>query len=93
MITLNFSPVRADKKTHVSLKGSTLFVNGAPFDLSLVNDGDSVTHEVLRKVERTGDDYEITVRLNHGKNAPRATRFPEPIVIEDGFHLGYDYGQ
>lgn len=69
----------------VSWDEPTLTVNGTGYDLSLVEDGDKIKHPVLRGVYRNGDDYEVTVRLPHGMNAPASTRFPEPItVIEDG---------
>jgi hypothetical protein len=92
MITLNFSPVRADTKTTANLTGTVLTVNGQDFDLSLIEDGASGTHEVLQEFSRTGDDYELTLVLTHGANAPYETRFPEQQIINDSWVLEYDFG-
>ena len=60
-------------------------VDGEPYDLSEMDDGDKVNHDVLMEAERTGDDYEVTIILRFGANAPESTRFPEPVTItEDG---------
>ena len=92
MIKINFSPVRADEKTAATLSGSILTVNGEAFDLSLIEDGATVDHPVIKNCTRTGDDYELTLTLNHGPNAPEETRFPEPVEIDiETWELDYIY--
>lgn len=82
-LTLNLSPISSDKETTIALTGTVLTVNGTDYDLSELPDGAEVKHPTLRRVRRDGDNYECTVRLGHGPNAPRETRFPEPIVLEN----------
>ncbi|MGP8291751.1 hypothetical protein ACT3OH_15915 [Vreelandella zhanjiangensis] len=82
-LTLNLSPVRSDEETTASVNGTVLSVNGVDYDLSELPDGATAEHPVLGSVTRDGDSYECTVRLGHGPNAPRETRFPEPIVLEN----------
>lgn len=92
MIKLNFNPVRADEKTTASLEGLTLTVNGEAFDLSGIPDGATVQHEVIQNCTRNGDDFELTIALTHGANAPTETRFPQPVEITaDTWELGYIY--
>lgn len=82
MITINFSPVRADvEPLTLDWDDPVLIVNGTPYDLSELGDGDTAEHDVIRRAERTGDDYIVTLRLPHGANAPQETRFPEPVVM------------
>lgn len=85
-LTLNLSPVRSDEETVASLTGTVLTLNGDDYDLSELPDGAVANHPALGKVTRNGDDYECTIRLGHGANAPESTRFPEPIVLVD--HAG-----
>ncbi|MGP9656497.1 hypothetical protein ACT3S5_00395 [Halomonas sp. AOP31-B1-25] len=82
-LTLNLSPISSDKEATIALAGTVLTVNGTDYDLSELPDGAEVKHPELRMVKRNGDNYECTVRLGHGPNAPHETRFPEPIVLEN----------
>ena len=82
-LTLNLSPVRSDVPTDVSLSGTTLLINGVSYDLSELPDGAVAQHPELGVVTRNGDEYECTIRLTHGANAPEATRFPAPIVLNN----------
>lgn len=91
MIKLNFSLVRADEKTTLSLDGLVLTVNGEVTDLATLPDGATANTDQILTCTRTGDDYELTVMLTHGATAPHETRFPESIEIQDGFVLEYDY--
>lgn len=92
MIKLNFSPVRADEKTSASLDGTALTVNGTDFDLSEIPDGATVNHPVIQNATRNGNDYELTLTLTHGANAPHETRFPEPVEITtETWELDYIY--
>lgn len=82
MITINFSPVRSDAPALViEWDEPILTVNDTPFDMSLLEDGDTAEHEVLLNASRTGDDYTVTVVLPHGPNAPEETRFPQPVLV------------
>lgn len=82
MLTVKLSPVRSDREPLVaSWIAPVLIVNGVEYDLSELPDGATAEHDVLGTVERTGDDYEVTLMLPHGPNAPYETRFPVPIVM------------
>lgn len=83
MLKLNLSPVRSDEETTVALTGTVLTVNSNDYDLSELPDGATAQHPELGKVTRNGDEYECTIRLGHGPNAPHETRFPTPIVLEN----------
>lgn len=90
MIKLNFSPVRADEKTSASLSGTTLTVNDEAFDLSDIPDGATVNHPIIQNATRNGDDYELTLMITHGPNAPHETRFHEPVeVTTETWELDY----
>lgn len=86
MLKINLSPVRSDEpQPEVSYTAPVLTVDGIDYDLSELPDGATAEHPVLGQVSRTGSDYELTLTLSHGPNAPEATRFPEPIeVTQDG---------
>ena len=82
-LTLNLSPVRNDEETTATINGTVLTLNGMDYDLSELPDGATAQHPDLGKVTRSGDEYDCTIRLGHGPNAPHQTRFPEPIVLEN----------
>lgn len=82
-LTLNLSPVRMDEETTVSSNDTVLTVNDTDYDLSELLDGATAQHPELGTVKRNGSEYECTIRLGHGPNAPHETRFPEPIVLEN----------
>ena len=86
MIKINLSPVRNETETQASWVAPVLTVNNEPYDLSALEDGATHSgHPVLGEVTRSGDTYECTIMLGHGKNAPEATRFPAPLsVTQDG---------
>lgn len=82
MLKLNLSPVSSDNpQATVNWQDPVLTIDGSPYDLSLLGDGDTAEHPVLGKVTRTGNDYEATLKLTHGANAPEATRFPVPLAL------------
>ena len=89
MIKINLSPVRADVKTEASLSGSILTVDGEAFDLSLIEDGATIQHDIIKNCTRTGEDYELTLSLTHGYPAPEETRFPVAQDAADGWFLNY----
>ena len=82
-LLLNLSPVRSDEETTSTLTGTVLTVNDTDYDLSEIPDGATAQHPELGTVKRSGSEYECTIRLGHGPNAPHETRFPAPIVLED----------
>lgn len=92
MIKINLSPVRAEFKTNLSITGTVITLNGEQFDLSLLGDGGSAYHEELGMVSRSGDDYECTVKLFHGRAAPQDTRFPMPLEIISDYTHKYEAG-
>lgn len=92
MIKVNFNPIRAGHKTELSINGSIVTLNGDSFDLSLLDDGTSAKHDKLGSVTRNGTDYEITITLNHGKDAPHETRFPAPLKITGEYIHEYEFG-
>lgn len=84
MITIHLSPVRSDETPlTASYSAPVLTVNSAEYDLSELPDGATADHSVLGKISRTGEDYELTLRLPHGPNAPESTRFPANIMINE----------
>lgn len=83
ILKLNLSPIRADNETEATLNGTVLTLNGTDYDLSELPDGATASHPELGLVSRLGDNYECTIKLTHGANAPESTRFPEPIVLTD----------
>ena len=94
MIKINFSPVRLDEQTKAALSGLVLTVNGEAFDLSEIPDGATVEHEVIKSCTRTGDDFELTLTLNHGARAPHETRFPESVEITTSeWELDYSFDE
>lgn len=88
MLKINFSPVRADREQATAIWADpVLTVDGVEYDLSELNDGDSLVepYEHLMEAGRTGDDYEVTISIYHGPNAAESTRFPVPLdVTSDG---------
>jgi len=93
MIKINLSPVRSGETLSANWQAPIITVNGTDFDLSELPDGATATHPVLGTVERTGDDYEVTLRLPHGSEqwhqnaedqtvrASVAQKFPEPVIM------------
>ena len=82
MLKINLCPQRADRNPlAASLAGSVLTVDGTDYDLALIPDGATVEHEVIRDCSRSGDDYELTLMLPLGANAPQESRFPAPVVV------------
>lgn len=83
-LKLNLSPIRSDEQpTRAALSGTVLTVNHKGYDLSELPDGATAQHPELGTVKRNGDEYECTIRLWHGPNAPHETLFPTPIVLEN----------
>lgn len=88
MITINWSPQRNDKgQTELKWFNPILFINGIEYDLSEIPDGATIEHDTIFKAERISDDYEITIILNHGSNAPETTRFPITAEITENGNI------
>jgi hypothetical protein len=82
MLTLNLSPVRSNKpQPSVTYVAPVLTVNNISYDLSELPEGATAKHPVLGTVERSGNDYELTLLITHGFSAPESTRFPEPLTV------------
>jgi hypothetical protein len=82
MLKINLSPVRSDElQPEVFYVAPVLTVDKVEYDLSELPDGATAQHPVLDTVERSGNDYELTLVITHGSNAPEATRFPEPLTV------------
>lgn len=82
-LTLKLDPLSSDEETTAALAGTVITVNGTDYDLSELPDGATAQHPELGTVQRNGSEYECTIRLGHGPNAPHETRFPAPIVLEN----------
>lgn len=81
MLKLNLSPVRADEsQPAISWLAPVLTIDAVAYDLSLLEEGATAQHPVLGTVSRAGGEYECTIKLPHGANAPEETRFPQPIT-------------
>ena len=91
MIKINLNPVFFAPKTDIKTVGTLLTLNGVDYELSDLQDGAEANHPVLGRVTRTGDDYEMTVILGHGTQAPEAVRFPVPLEITSDFTFDYEY--
>ena len=64
MLTIKFIPTALPTGNETSLSlsgiGTTLItVDSVEYDLTLIPDGTTVKHDVLKKCVRDGDDYEI----------------------------------
>jgi uncharacterized protein involved in tellurium resistance len=93
MIKINLNPVRGFKKTEIIVSGLIVKIDGVDYDLSLLNDGFKVIHQEIGTVSRVGDDYELTVKITHGKNAMNSVRFPSPLLITANYNHEYEAGE
>lgn len=94
MIKINLNPRFEGDKTEAQISGAMLTLNGTEYDLSELPDGATAEHPMLGEVSRNGDDYELTILLTHGFNAPYDVRFPHPIeVTENEWSLEYYYDE
>ena len=82
MLKINLSPVRSDElQPEVFYVAPVITVDSVNYDLSELPEGATAKHPVLGTVERSGNDYELTLVITHGSNAPEVTRFPEPLTV------------
>jgi len=86
---LNFSPVRADHGLALTRDGDAVIVNGQRFDFANLPEGDELPAEAIVSdfiagpVRREDGELHLSLILPHGKNAPKATKFPEPITVKN----------
>jgi len=89
---INYSPqLRSDALT-LSKDGDILTINGVEIDFEPLESGTKLPSDVcqgyspfLLEAQRTSSgELEITLLLPHGKNAPTAALFPQPITPGDG---------
>lgn len=88
---IKFSPQRRNDTLSISKSGDTLTINGDSLDLSAIPDGatlpaDAIDSEwIVGPVEHIDGELHLTVLLPHGRGAPEAQRFPQPITVtQDG---------
>ena len=83
---ITLSPTRRDETLTASRDGDTLTLNGEEFDFSPIAEGETLPSDaidipwIIGDVTRIDGDLRLTLTLPHGSNAPRETRFPEPII-------------
>ena len=83
---ITLSPTRRDETLTASRDGDTLTINGEEFDFSPLEEGEALPADAIDSewiagdVTRIDGDLRLTLTLPHGSNAPRETRFPEPII-------------
>lgn len=74
MIDLTLIPVRplpqSETPTEISVAGDVISISGIDFDLSLMADGDSVTHPILGRAIRSGGDYQVFTKFNVTAGCP-----------------------
>ena len=77
---ITLSPQRRDDRLHLEKQGTALVINGEVVDLATYDASNCVNGWIVGHPEATEDGWAVTVILPHGPSAPRATRFPAPIV-------------
>lgn len=85
------SPQRRDDTLEVHKVGDVLTVNGEAFDLSLINEGDTLPREAISsiwfsdKVERVGGELIVTLLFPNPRNYSPEQAFPVPLEsVPDG---------
>ncbi|MGH8334852.1 MAG: hypothetical protein ACRER3_26375 [Pseudomonas fluorescens] len=88
---IKLSPQRRDDSLKVTKSGDILTINGDVFDLSFMNDGDTLPQHAINSqwfagdVNKTGGELAVTLILPHPYNASEAQRFPVDLVnVPDG---------
>jgi hypothetical protein len=69
-----------------------MIVNGETFDLSTMDEGDTLPREAIQgtwlrspNITRTNGALVMTIVLPYGANAPKETRYAEMLIVsEDG---------
>ncbi|MHC8396117.1 hypothetical protein ACYZT8_21120 [Pseudomonas sp. LB3P93] len=85
------SPQRRDDTLSVIKRGEVLIVSGEEFDLSLVNEGDTLPHEAISSewfsgnVERINGELTVALCLPNPWNFSPEQAFPAPLEnVTDG---------
>lgn len=81
VFNINLSPQRRDDRLHLEKHGATLLFNGEVFDPSTHDESLPHIQWIVSRPEPIDDGWSVTIILPHGSPAPRATRFPRPIVV------------
>lgn len=87
---INLTPIRTDTpQPTVFVSGDVLTVNDVEFDLSQLGEGDRLPSDAVDSpwvveadIMRTGGNVVVTLLLPIGPNAPEASRFPDPIIVD-----------
>ena len=83
---ITLSPVRMDTPLSLEIKGDAVILNGDTFDFGPLPEGavlpaDAIQSDVFNApVTRINGVLHMQITLPHGRNAPRETLFPEPIL-------------
>ena len=78
---VELSPQRRDDRLHLEKRGATLLFNGEVVDPSAYDDSAPVSQWIVGRPEAVDGGWSVTIILPHGFPAPRASRFPVPIVV------------
>ena len=81
IFNITLSPQRRDDRLRLEKRGATLLINGEVFDPSTYDESSPHTQWIVGRPEALEDGWSVTLLLPHGSPAPRATRFPDPIVV------------
>jgi len=78
---VKLSPQRRDDYLHLEKCGDYLSFNGEVIDPSAYDESALASQWIVGRPEPTADGWSVTIILPHGSPAPRAARFPAPIVV------------
>lgn len=78
---IKLSPQRRDDHLHLEKRGGSLIFNGEVIDPSAYDETALASQWIVGRPEPTEDGWSVTIILPHGSPAPRATRFPAPVVV------------
>jgi len=78
---VKFSPQRRNDHLDLAKCGGALSFNGEVIDPSAYDESALASQWIVGRPEPTADGWTVTIILPHGSPAPRATRFPAPIVV------------
>ncbi|RBB96807.1 hypothetical protein C3E97_029970 [Pseudomonas sp. MWU12-2115] len=88
---INLSPQRREDTLTIFKVGDILTINGETFDLSPIQEGDTLPASAisspwfLNKVERIGGELELTLIFPNPQNFSPEQAFPVPLVgVPDG---------
>ncbi|MGP3699185.1 hypothetical protein [Rhodobacter sp. NSM] len=85
---ITVTPQRRDDRLTLTRSGDILTINGEALDLSGIPEGATLPRDAVAcdwlasDIERIGGVLHLTLLLPHGPDAPAATLFPEPVLVE-----------